>query len=510
MVRDTEGYRATVKYIGAIASARPEEGWIGVEWDEQSRGKHDGQAYGRRYFTTEPGRGSFVRAEKLVPRLGLDEAVFLKYMSPQAKSASEVVNVRERAKGKSRVIALIVGKLQWEQHMEQVQSMQSCNLSHSDVFSCGDSLWLQQRLVNLNELILSNSLITSWCTVAAITSALPTLETLDISNNALQFTDADLDESQPVLSNSLAQIILNATGFSWSDAQFLPVAFPRLQRLHLSRNRITSLPIEGERLQRWNGLQLLILENNLIETWSGVAPLAPLPSLARLSLCGNPITDFTLSVSCGFSVLSSLGLSECRVSSWLTVNSLNNLPSLKDLRFKSCPLVESITVSDVRTQVIARIKSLQSLNSSAIRARSRIEAEKFYLLEICKSLPSSAISSASSAIAAVDTALHPRFSELVSQHGLPIAASDAASVTLAASLAEVTLQFNGQSLVKKLPLSMSLAKLRTLSGALFKAPPASLQLVLVQGGEQCVLDDDLKELAYFGFSSGSTLHITRA
>jgi hypothetical protein len=109
------------------------------------------------------------------------------------------------------VIALIVGKLQWEQHMEQVQSMQSCNLSHSDVFSCGDSLWLQQRLVNLNELILSNSLITSWCTVAAITSALPTLETLDISNNALQFTDADLDESQPVLSNSLAQIILNAT-----------------------------------------------------------------------------------------------------------------------------------------------------------------------------------------------------------------------------------------------------------------------------------------------------------
>lgn len=77
-VRDIEGYRATVKYIGAIASAKPEEGWIGVEWDDQSRGKHDGQAYGRRYFTTDPGRGSFVRAEKLVPRLGLDEAVFLK------------------------------------------------------------------------------------------------------------------------------------------------------------------------------------------------------------------------------------------------------------------------------------------------------------------------------------------------------------------------------------------------------------------------------------------------
>ena len=77
-MRDIEGDRATVKYTGSIVSAKPEEGWIGVEWDDNSRGKHDGQAYGRRYFTTDAGRGSFVRAEKLAPRLGLDEAVYLK------------------------------------------------------------------------------------------------------------------------------------------------------------------------------------------------------------------------------------------------------------------------------------------------------------------------------------------------------------------------------------------------------------------------------------------------
>ena len=110
-----------------------------------------------------------------------------------------------------RVIALIVGKLQWEQHMEQVQSMQSCNLSHSDVFSCGDSMWLRERLVHLSELILSNALITSWCTVAAVVSALPVLETLDVSHNLLQLSHADQNDNQPVLSHSLAQIILNST-----------------------------------------------------------------------------------------------------------------------------------------------------------------------------------------------------------------------------------------------------------------------------------------------------------
>ncbi len=117
-----------------------------------------------------------------------------------------------------RVIALIVGKLQWEEHMEQVQTMQSCNLSFSDVFSCGDSAWLRQRLVNLNELILSSVLISTWSTVAAIISALPTLETLDVSNNLLQLTDADRHQHQPVLSASLAQIILNATVRALSPA----------------------------------------------------------------------------------------------------------------------------------------------------------------------------------------------------------------------------------------------------------------------------------------------------
>jgi dynactin complex subunit len=77
-VRHIEGHRGVVKYVGSVSDAKPEDGWVGVEWDDPERGKHDGQAYGRRYFVTDPGRGSFVRPEKLVPRLGLDEAIFLK------------------------------------------------------------------------------------------------------------------------------------------------------------------------------------------------------------------------------------------------------------------------------------------------------------------------------------------------------------------------------------------------------------------------------------------------
>lgn len=39
---------ATARYIGPVP---PKGDWIGVEWDNASRGKHDGVHDGVRYFT---------------------------------------------------------------------------------------------------------------------------------------------------------------------------------------------------------------------------------------------------------------------------------------------------------------------------------------------------------------------------------------------------------------------------------------------------------------------------
>jgi dynactin complex subunit len=56
---------ATVRYIGPVIG---QEGtWVGVEWDDPSRGKHDGATGGFKYFECESGlsAGSFVRLEKV-------------------------------------------------------------------------------------------------------------------------------------------------------------------------------------------------------------------------------------------------------------------------------------------------------------------------------------------------------------------------------------------------------------------------------------------------------------
>lgn len=43
-----ESATCTVRYIGPVKGTTQD--WIGVEWDDPSRGKHDGQHQGIRYF----------------------------------------------------------------------------------------------------------------------------------------------------------------------------------------------------------------------------------------------------------------------------------------------------------------------------------------------------------------------------------------------------------------------------------------------------------------------------
>ena len=57
-----EGHYATVRFIGQLQGQ--EGDWVGLEWDEAARGKHDGSTGGIRYFDGAPGACSFVRKSK--------------------------------------------------------------------------------------------------------------------------------------------------------------------------------------------------------------------------------------------------------------------------------------------------------------------------------------------------------------------------------------------------------------------------------------------------------------
>ena len=50
-IADREGNIGTVRYVGVIDGYDPEFVWIGVEWDDVKRGRHDGSYNGVRYVS---------------------------------------------------------------------------------------------------------------------------------------------------------------------------------------------------------------------------------------------------------------------------------------------------------------------------------------------------------------------------------------------------------------------------------------------------------------------------
>ena len=57
-------YFGTLQHQGAPANAK-DELWIGIEWDEANRGKHNGTVNGFTYFTCPDNKGSMIKYEKI-------------------------------------------------------------------------------------------------------------------------------------------------------------------------------------------------------------------------------------------------------------------------------------------------------------------------------------------------------------------------------------------------------------------------------------------------------------
>ena len=87
--------KATVLYVGPVGATKGE--WLGVEWDDPARGRHDGTHEGVKYF--HPIRSgsccSFLRHNKVSFGIDVVEGVNLRYGRVEGDTAGVELNVME-------------------------------------------------------------------------------------------------------------------------------------------------------------------------------------------------------------------------------------------------------------------------------------------------------------------------------------------------------------------------------------------------------------------------------
>lgn len=180
-----DGFLCTVRYIGPLQGIGGE--WLGVEWDDITRGKHDGKHKGQQVFqclSDAPTAASFVKSSRRVdPEQTVIQAIRSKYGSSDAPDLDVVI-----ISGK---VAEEVGFDKIAQEQARLADLRIVLIDQMVVngvatrnTSCIDLRHAQEELrttcPNITELDLGWNVFESWTDVALVCGALPKLRVLKI------------------------------------------------------------------------------------------------------------------------------------------------------------------------------------------------------------------------------------------------------------------------------------------------------------------------------------------
>ncbi|NXH77691.1 TBCE protein, partial [Hydrobates tethys] len=504
---------ATVRYVGSVP---PTAGiWLGVEWDDPQRGKHDGTYEGTQYFKCRhPRGGSFIRPNKA--NFGVD---FLTAVKDRygLNDEQEVQHGTENTLVFGKKTVEFVGMDSIAEQQRQVQlnqlvdiSVRECAVSHA-----GQKEEIGRTCANIRHINLSKNLISSWETVTAIASQVQNLETLNISENKMKFPSTSTSVSS--VFSKLKILALNRTEITWTEVVLCAPGWPALEELYLTSNNITVLERPDNVLQ---SLKLLDLSDNQLLDGNQLHLIAHLPRLEQLILRNTGISSIHFpdaGFGCKtkmFPSLKRLAINDNKISQWSSINELDKLPSLRSLQCHNNPFMDTEKNPEtLRQLIIAKISHLEVLNKSEILPAERKGAELDYRKIFGndwlaaggnwnpeKNKPSEEF-----------LAAHPRYLLLCLKYGAPEEGElkGRQPLTLKNQLLTLTIKCpekpEQKPVEKKLPESMTIQRVKGLLYRLLKIPGSELKLSYESSkleGKEVELDNDLKPLQFYSIENG--------
>ena len=326
-VKSNDGHLATVKWRGVLKDAKGnEDEWLGVEWDDPTRGRHNGEYQGKKLFDVSvPKSGSFLRASSV------------KY----GKALSEMIGDYPLTGGWLSVDNTdlsCVGK--FEQFPESVRTV---NVAHT--------------------------MVGSFKFIWDLLDVAPKVETLILGQlHFVEFTPA-------TRKYDLQEIVVNGTNIGKEQLQILIDALPNLKRIDVSYCE----PPPLEMLLQLKGLVSVHIDGLKIKDFEYVSrTVGTLPELEVLSVSNNEIERIVY-VDGTFKKLKCLMMKTNKLADIYAVDGVSQFPALEDLQIQRNPLQDNVGEIEARMILVARHPNIKKLNGSPITPAELYQSEIGYL-----------------------------------------------------------------------------------------------------------------------------------
>uniref|UniRef100_A0A8I5TLC2 Tubulin-specific chaperone E n=1 Tax=Pongo abelii TaxID=9601 RepID=A0A8I5TLC2_PONAB len=446
---EVNGEHATVRFAGVVPPvAGP---WLGVEWDNPERGKHDGSHEGTVYFQCRhPTGGSFIRPNKV--NFGTDflTAIKNRYVledGPEEDRKEQIVTIGNKP----------VETIGFDSIMKQ-QSENKLKFPSGSV--------LTGTLSALKVLVLNQTGIT-WAEVLRCAMGCPGLEELYLESNNIFISERPTDVLQTV-----KLLDLSSNQLIDENQLYLIAHLPRLEQLILSDIGISSLHFPdagiGCKTSLFPSLKYLVVNDNQISQWSFFNELDKLPSLRALSCLRNPLTKED---------------KEAETARLLIIASIGQLKTLN-----KCEILP-----EERRR--AELDYRKAFGNEWKQAGGHKDPDKNRLSEEFLTA-------------------HPRYQFLCLKYGAPEEWELKTQQPLMLKNQLLTLkikyphQLDQKVLEKQLPGSMTIQKVKGLLSRLLKVPVSDLLLSYEspqKPGVEIELENDLKSLQFYSVENGDCL-----
>ncbi|XGW33639.1 hypothetical protein V3C99_017779, partial [Haemonchus contortus] len=259
--------------------------------------------------------------------------------------------------------------------MASKRALELVVLNNANISHLGDVTQVSTLMQHVAEVDLAWNRI-RWDCVVALLKHLPRLRTLNLSYNPL---DGEIAVDLPH-APLLHTLILNGTNLSLDSLWLILKNTPSLQELHLSDNKL-DLSSNDDMSPMNETVKTIHLNRCRIDDWNLIVRLMHrFPSRKTVFLCENPIKKVAhQSSNDELKTLESLNLAKTEISDWESIDNLDRLPSLTDLRVLAIPLLESLTEEERTHLVIARVRNLRVLNGSIITPEQREQSERYFI-----------------------------------------------------------------------------------------------------------------------------------